>query len=97
MKQVDTGISPYIWATDLNQAVYLFNEEERSFQQIPGHNLVHVTSGEAGVIFITNISKSKFFIALTMPHKVLQWQGRNFSFSIGGGGGGGGCNVILPD
>ncbi len=53
MKQVDTGISPYVWATDSNQEVYFFNEEEGNFQQISGQNLVHVTSGEAGVTLKT--------------------------------------------
>ena len=49
MEQIDTGVSPYVWATDLNQNVYVFDEEDRRFQQISGQNLVHVTSGEAGV------------------------------------------------
>ena len=49
MKQVDTGITRYAWATDSNQEVYLFNEDERSFEEVKGQNLVHVTSGEAGV------------------------------------------------
>ena len=49
MEQIDTGISPYVWATDANQTVFLLNEEQRKFEEIPGMNLVHVTSGEAGV------------------------------------------------
>ena len=49
MKQIDTGILPYVWATDSNQDVYFLNDEDKSFQQIFGQNLVHVTSGEAGV------------------------------------------------
>ena len=49
MTQVDTGITRYVWAIDANQDVYYFNEEERSFEQVLGHSLTHVTSGEAGV------------------------------------------------
>ena len=52
MKQIDTGMTRYVWATDKNDDVYLLNEEERSFKPVPGLNLVHVTSGEAGVSLI---------------------------------------------
>lgn len=53
MKQIDTGITRYVWATDKNHDVYLLNEEERSFKQVTGLNLVHVTSGESGVFVIS--------------------------------------------
>lgn len=52
MKQVDTGMSRSVWATDSNQDVYFFNEKERSFEQVLGQNLLHVTSGDAGVCLL---------------------------------------------
>ena len=55
MTQVDTGITRYVWATDANQDVYYFNEEERSFEQVLGQSLTHVTSGEAGVYLLNFI------------------------------------------
>ena len=46
MKQVDTGLTPHVWATDLNKDVYYLNGD--IFDQVPG-KLIYVTSGEAGV------------------------------------------------
>lgn len=52
MKQVDTGITLNVWAINETQDVYIFNQEKRSFEQVPGLNLVHVTSGKAGVFLL---------------------------------------------
>ncbi len=46
MRQVDTGITAHVWATDSNQDVYYLNGNK--FEQVPG-KLIHVSSGEAGV------------------------------------------------
>lgn len=57
MKQIDTGITPYVWATDSNQDVYYLNGS--SFEQVAG-KLVHVSSGEAGVWGVDAQSKIFF-------------------------------------
>lgn len=46
MKQVDTGITSYVWATDSNNDVYYLNGSR--FEQVPG-KLMHVSSGAAGI------------------------------------------------
>ena len=46
MKQIDTGITTAVWATDVNQDIYLLNDI--TFEKVNG-KLIHVSSGESGV------------------------------------------------
>ena len=46
MKQIDTGITTAVWATDVNQDIYLLNGI--TFEKVDG-KLIHVSSGESGV------------------------------------------------
>ena len=46
MKQIDTGITSAVWATDAKQDIYYLNGV--TFEQVKG-KLIHVSSGESGV------------------------------------------------
>jgi hypothetical protein len=46
MKQIDTGITSAVWATDANQDIYYLNGI--IFEQVQG-KLIHVSAGESGV------------------------------------------------
>ena len=46
MKQIDTGITSAVWATDTNQDIYYLNGA--TFKPVQG-KLIHVSAGESGV------------------------------------------------
>ena len=46
MRQIDTGITSAVWATDANKGIYYLNG--LTFHKVDGE-LIHVSAGESGV------------------------------------------------
>lgn len=71
MKQIDTGITSYVWATDANQDIYYLNGN--TFEHVAG-KLIHVSSGEAGVWGV-NFGNNIFFRDATSSNpKGTSWK-----------------------
>ena len=64
MIQIDTGLTPSVWGVDRNKKVYAI--VDGSLKKIPGANVKHVTSGEAGT-WIVNTAQLIYFRAGVDP------------------------------
>lgn len=72
MKQIDTGITSAVWATDPSEDIYFLSGKQ--FQKVAG-KLIHVTSGASGVWGVNRLNQIFFRdgVTLSLP-KGVAWK-----------------------